>query len=45
VDDADECRDEDKDEGGADSKSSNNLCSSLPSCTDYFSVSSQTSIN
>ena len=49
ADDADErgdnCRDEDKDEDGADGKSSNNPCSSLPSCTDYFSMSSQTSIN
>jgi hypothetical protein len=49
ADDADERgnnrRDKDKDEDGADDKSSNNPCSSLPSCTDYFSMSSQTSIN
>ena len=49
TDDADERgdnrRDEDKDEDGADGKSSNNPRSSLPSCTDYFSMSSQTSIN
>lgn len=38
-------RDEDKDKDEADSKSSNNLCSSLLSCTDFFSMSSQTSIN
>ena len=33
-------RDEDKDKDGADGKSSNNPCPSLPSCTDYFSMSS-----
>ena len=42
---SDNRKDEDKDEDGADGKSSNNPCSSLPSYTDYFSMSSQTSIN
>jgi hypothetical protein len=33
-------RDKDKDEDRADNKSFNNLCSSLPSYTDYFFISS-----